>query len=234
MPGDGAPGARQAQAVLRTVCVRARSPAVGRWPPAPPLLPVAPSGTHASRHPQWSAPANLAASARRRRAGLGRALRTPSIAGPEAARVSALRRLTRGRRSTTANEVSGGSSAAGLGTEKRRGAAAKRRPSGQRAPGLPVVALPPQCPHAKASTGRFGSIAVTARRSRDGSKPALNPPTRSCGSARARPSRWPGSACPGRRCPSRRRRRGSRSPAAGSRRRRRPRCRPRPASSARR
>ena len=40
MPGDSAPGARQAQTVRRTVCVRARSPAIGLRPLAPPLLTV--------------------------------------------------------------------------------------------------------------------------------------------------------------------------------------------------
>ena len=106
------------------------------------------------------------ASARRRRAGLWRASRTPSIAGPEAARASALRRLTRGRCSTTANAVSGGSLAAGLGTEKRRGAGAQRRPSELSATGLPAVALPPRRWRAAsnartASNVRSGSIAVT-------------------------------------------------------------------------
>ena len=127
------------------------------------------------------------ASARRRRAGLWRASRTPSIAGPEAVRASALLELTRGRCPTTANEVSGGSLAAGLGTEKRRGGAwtwnrplrtvprlaqpagpaspavdagAQRRPSDLSATGLPAVALPPR-PVSAVPTVRIGSKADT-------------------------------------------------------------------------
>jgi len=38
MPGGRAPGVRQAQTVLRTVCVRAHSPGAGLRPTPPPLL----------------------------------------------------------------------------------------------------------------------------------------------------------------------------------------------------
>ena len=82
-------------------------------------------------HRRWFAVrAHLCAGARRRRAGPGRELRAPSIAGPEAARVSALRQLTRRRCLSAANEVSEASSATGLGTEKRRGVWPQARPPG--------------------------------------------------------------------------------------------------------
>jgi hypothetical protein len=88
-------------------------------------------------------------------------MRTPSIAGPEAARVSALRDLTRGRRPNGANAVSEVSSAAGLGTEKRRGVRPQAGPFDLSATGLSAVALLPRRSNARTTNVRSGSKADT-------------------------------------------------------------------------
>ena len=71
---------------------------------------------------------NSAVSAKARPAGLSAPCEAPRNAGPVAARVSALRPLTRRACSSAANEVSAACCATGHGPECRREVGAQRRP----------------------------------------------------------------------------------------------------------
>ena len=92
----------------------------------------------------------------------GAHLRAPSTAGRMAARVSALRELTRGRGPNAANAVSEVSSAAGQATEERRGVRPEAGPPDLCAPGLPASALPPRPSHANANISNIRSGSKTA------------------------------------------------------------------------